>query len=500
MKMMKKLAPIQGFLPVLSAVIAPLILLGSCTIQQNPSLLTSKTGSEDVVASLLNNTPFGYDLVVDTISYNSCVGSGLNQRGIHGFKIGVNEGFTDPSGSGAVQGGLKLKSEFLQYLVRNVEPNYPNTKIVPSQIQYILRNSPANKDVMIQYAVRTTADLRVVPDTIQPSLVPVQGRDGVYEGLPLSEDPILSAITKGVQFGPNKTILSEGPRIYNASVASSPKPFEATLAYSNVVDDTFAADPAANDGQGAGEEYSDRVRAKFTSGAYMLAVTYGNPLEPDPTGTDSTGLNLPRRKSSGDLTKAYGRGYQLSFTTKNASIPSWRRNVLNTSNGVIEKNLETGQQIGGVSWSCESVVIMKTNEFNNKKVSEPACSQLTAADLTNSNVAKRVKNIRRHYPESEWGIGFFYPKSAVYNPATRTAQPLCLVNKQTDCYLPTAGIVVGSPSEDVGVQYDTTQECYLSRFQNMGVTYIGNKTGNDARRLGRCPQFASICIRNGGSY
>ena len=143
---------------------------------------------------------------------------------------------------------------------------------------------------------------------------------------------------------------------------------------------------------------------------------------------------------------------------------------------------------------------MKPNQFNNKKVSEPSCSQLIAADLTNTNVAARVKNIRRHYPESEWGIGFFYAKDSVYNPATRVAQPLCLVHKQTDCYLPTVGIVAGAPAEDVGVQYDTSQECYLSRFQTMGVTYSGNKTGNDARRLGRCPQFASICVRSSTSY
>lgn len=494
MIMMKNLAPARR---LASAAVLVLTAFSACQIQQSPSLLTSQNDSESAITRTLQATPFAYDLAVDTISYNSCVGSGLSNRGIPGFKIGANEGFVDNNGSGAVKGGLKLKSEFLQFVATNIEPNFPNTTVVPSQMQYLLQFSTANAGNYIQYAIRTTSDLKVVPDTIQPSLIPVGGRDGVYENAVLSADPILSGITKEVKFGAGKTVLSEGPRIYNAASSGSPKPFEATLAYNNVVDETFQAEPGVNDGQGAGEEYADRVRSKFISGAQILAVTYGNPLNIDPTGSDSTGLNSPARRVSTDQTKAYGRGYQLNFISKNPALSSWRRNIVST---VTEKNLENGQPVSGVSWTCEHVVIMKPNQFNNKKVSEPSCSQLIAADLTNTNVAARVKNIRRHYPESEWGIGFFYAKDSVYNPATRVAQPLCLVHKQTDCYLPTVGIVAGAPAEDVGVQYDTSQECYLSRFVTMGVTYSGNKTGNDARRLGRCPQFASICVRSSTSY
>ncbi|AGH94362.1 hypothetical protein [Pseudobdellovibrio exovorus] len=498
MKMMKNLACrrwISAHLPLTASVC--LLLLAGCNIQQESSLLSSKTSTKDAVTRTLDATPFAFDLAVDTISYNSCVGVNLNQSGIHGIKIGVSEGFVDANGSGAVKGGIKLRSDFLQFIAQNVQPNYPAPTVSSSQIQYILKNSTANADTYIQYAVRTATDLRVVPDTIQPSNTPMMVRDGVYEGVPLAEEPLISQMTKDLKFGPNKTVLSEGARVYNIGTSTAPKALEASFGYSNIIDETFSADAAANDGQGAAEEYSDKVRAKFNTGTYLLTQTFGNPLAADTTGSDSTGLNSPKRKVATDLTKAYGRGYQLSFVTKNAGYSSWRKNVLNT---VVERDLETGQQVAGVSWTCENVVIMKTNEFNNKKIDQPACSQLTAADLTNVNVAKRVKNLRRHYSEADWGVGFFYPKNSAYNPATRTAQPLCIVNKQTDCYLPTTGIVVGSPSEDVGVQYDTTQECYLSRAPNMGVTYVGNKVGNDARRLGRCPQFASICIRSSTSY
>lgn len=496
MKMMKNLAYRRQFAAVTPALISACLIFSGCTIEQNASLLSSKSAVNPTERAL-EITPFAYDLAIDTISYNSCVGVQLQLNGIHGFKMGVNEGFVDANGSGAVKGGLKLRSDFLEFIVKNIEPNYPATTASASQMQFFLKNAEKNAESYVQYAVRTTSNLRVVPDTIQPSLTPMMTRDGVYEGTPLSEEPLLSQLTKEVKFGPNKTVLSEGARVYNIGTSSSPKAFEAVFGYTGSVDDTFEAVAGANDGTGAGEEYADKVRARFNTGEHILTQTFGSPLTTDMTGTDSTGLNSPKRKLATDQTKAYGRGYQLTFISKNTSLSSWRKNVMNT---VVERNLENGQQVAGVSWSCENVVIMRPTELNNKKLEEPACSQLTGSDMANANVASRVRNLRRHYNESDWAIGFFYPKNSAYNPATRTAQPLCIVNRQTNCYLPTTGIVVGSPAEDVGVQYDVTQECYLSRYQNMGVTYSGNKTGNDARRLGRCPQFASICIRSSTSY
>lgn len=471
-----------------------------CTVQQGQSLLSSKTSELESAQKVLDKVPFAYDMAIDTISYNSCVGVGLNTNGLHGIKLGANEGFVDQNGSGATKGGLKLRSDFIDYVAKNVDPAFPATSVSPSQIQFLLQNTKLNKDLQIQYAVRSTTDLKIVQDIIQPSGTDeiVMNRDGVYLGTNLSEDPLVTAITKNVQFGPNKTVLSEGPRVYNLSSKSSPEPIEASLGFTNSIDESFEADPQVDDGQGAGEDYAEQVRSRFNSQKQILAITFGNPATVSSNDTTpSQGLNTPMRKSETDLKKAFGKGYELTFVSRNAAISSHKKNILNR---VIEKNLEDGKQVAGATWACESFLIMKTNHFNNKKITEPSCSELTAADLTNSVIASKVKLIRRHYDEGHWGIGFFYDRDTVYNPATRVNQPLCLVNKVTECYLPTVGIILTNPTEDIGVQYNVAAECYLSRFNQMGVTYSGNKTGDDARRLGRCPQYASICTRTSTSF
>ena len=294
-------------------------------------------------------------------------------------------------------------------------------------------------------------------------------------------------------------MLSEGPRIYNIGTKSSPEAIEGSLGYSSAFDTSFPPVPEADDGLGAGEEYSDNVRNKFNSFTYILAATFGNQTTVSSYDfTPSMGLNSPKRKSDSEVKRAYGRSYDLGFTSRNSSIPSWRKNLLTK---VTEKTLDDGKLVTGAAWGCDNILIMKTNQLNNKKISEPSCSELIATDLLIPAIANRVKNIRRHYAEDFWSVGFFYAANSTYNPLTRTQAPtLCLVNKQADCYLPTTGLVLSAPAEDVGVQYDPTKECYLSRFTRMGVTYTGNKTGDVARRLGRCAQYASVCIRASTSY
>lgn len=484
-----------------------------CTMQTTPSLLTATSNAGDATTKILNDVPFAFDTVVDTISYNSCVGSGLNSGGLlHGLKIGANEGFVDSTGTGAVKAGVKLKSDFLQYLAQNVNPVYPNTTLIPSQIQFILENSEKNKDLQIQYAVRFKTDLSVVRDVIDPNVSSniILNRDGFYESSILSSNPVLANITKNVQFGPNKTVTAEGPRVFNLNTASTPDTIESSFGFSAAFDESLQPTGGVDDGLGAGEEYSDRVREKFNQNQYVLAVTYGNTSTVSSSDlTGSFGLNSPRRPDKSPLNRAYGRGFELGFITKNASVSSQRRNILSR---VVEKDLSTGSLAPGASWTCENYVIMKTNELNNKKISEPACSEIFASDLaasaTGTALRARVARLRRHYPESQWAIGFVVRENTNYNPATRSTLPLCLVNRSTNCYLPTTGLIVSSPMADIGVNYNasvdgnsaTNSECYLSRYSQMGVTYVGNKSGDVARALGRCPQFASICVRTSTSF
>lgn len=508
LNMMKNFALTRGGQLTALLTIAAVVFAAasSCTVQQGKSLLSAQTSSGDSVQKVIDSVPFAYDVAVDTISYNSCVGGDLNSSGkLHGIKLGANEGFVDTSGTGAVKGGLKLKSDFLLHLAKNVDATFPNTTISPSQIQYILQNSLINSDLKIQYAVRNSTNLKVVLDVIQPSAAEAFApmRDGIYEGGILSNDPVVTSITSKVKFGGGvgsaATVLSEGPRVYNMGSKSSPDPLEGALGYSSAYDASFPALAGTDDGTGAGEQYSDNVRTQFNSLNYLLAVTFGSEsLLSSSDLTPSNGFNSLKRKTETDLKRAFGRGFELGFSSKNSALSSWRKNLLTR---VTEKNLEDGRLVAGASWTCDNVVIMKTNEFNNKKPAEPACAELISSDLLNTNIATRVKNIRRHYSEDLWGVGLFYAANAVYNPLTRTTNPtLCLVNKQVNCYLPTVGIISTNANEDIGIQYDTTRECYLSRAVQMGVTYSGNLTGDSARRLGRCAQYASICIRSSTSF
>jgi hypothetical protein len=464
----------------------------NCTIRQNTGLLGSKTAAQTESEKVVINAPFAYDVVVDTISYNSCVGENLNKLNIHGLKVGVNEGFTDTTAAGSVKAGAKLRSDFLEYIGKSVPPSFPSTVITPAQIQYVLSNSPKNVDSFIQYAVRKKTDLSVVVDRIQTPVnaAPILDRDGFVEREPLKSDNVIQQITKNVIFGPNGTVLSEGSRVYNLYSKSSPQPMEASFGFSSSVDETFSAQTNVDDGTGAGEQYSDIVRKKFNSAStdkIILAVTYGNPLGTNGAAVNDAGLNSPKRADPLDKTKAFGRGYELKFEPGSAKA-GWRENKLT----------RITDSIGLGDWTCENFVIMKKSHWNNPKPDEAGCAPLSSADFQNTIFIAQIKRLRRHYSDADWNIGVYYGKYASYVPPRRDLQTLCLVPKQNECYLPTANIT--TDAADVGVQYNPGEECYLSRFQLMGVNYTGGLTGDAARKLGRCPQFASICIRSSSNY
>jgi hypothetical protein len=470
----------------------------NCSPSQNQGLLGSKSTTESKSDAVTNSAPFAYDMVFDTISYNSCVGNGLNEQssGIHGLKIGVNEGFVDTLGTGAIKAGLKLRTDFLTYVGKNVSPTYPSTVITPGQIQNILQNSKANQNAFLQYAVRRRSDLSVVMDLIQPSSTStiVAGRDGFIENAALFLNPVLTSLTKNVQFGEKGVVLAEGPRIYDLYGGTEFSPIEKSFGFSNYMDETYDAGSSTVEPFGFGEAYADRVRQKFnasTSDKYVLAITYGDPT----AGSGDLGLSEPKRKDAADVTKAYGRAYSLRFEAASTRA-GWRSNLLKQ---ITETNLADNTPVTGtVSWSCDNFVIMKGNQWNNSKPDEPACVPLISADLQNATISANVKKIRRHYLESQWNIGLYYAKNAVYVPGTRTSHPICVVPKVAECYLKTTDVI--APGVDMGVNYDTNSECYLYAASVMGVTYTGNPALNTIRAYGRCAQYASICTRSSTNY
>lgn len=501
---------------------------------------------------LLKNAPFAYDYAADTISYNSCVIGGNSSQdpaGLHGLKIGSSEGFVDNLGTGAVKGGVKLRSDFLQYVGKNFLPDYPNNVITPSVVMRVLNTSYSiqNSNAFLQFAVRKKSDYSVIPDLIAP-VIPITvspTRDASVFLQNLSSGYLGYAITKSIIFNNTGGVLAEGPRVYDLSDTQESAPIEGSINLNATVDESSAAPGFASEPYGVGESYAQRVRDAFNAGTQLLTVTFGGtgPTAGIPTEdvVNDTLNNIKRPYKSGttefDTTKAFGRGYQLKFESQ-TTVTTWPKSRLTK---VTEIALDTATPVGGTSWTCEQFVIAPQSHWNNIKTAnknwvkdaavvgaslgqvEPNCAPLLADDTTClvgdsaaiCNIKKerveKIKRIRRHYSVDAWNIGLMFPAALkngytipprINNTIPSNPQPLemCLSPKSSNqCYLPTVGILqsgLTNPADatlDVGIQYDRTQDCY----QTM-ATISGSR--DPERKKGRCAQFASICTRTSSSY
>jgi hypothetical protein len=500
-------------------VLSGMSLIFSCAPQGN-GILSNPTLLSDIVSQSVQQAPFAYDVAVDTISYNSCVSENINSTEIHGLKVGASEGF-DKVASGASRSGLKLRTDFLQYVGKNFKPNYPNTTIQPSQLRSILENSDYNKDAFIQLAIRQKTDYVAIPDLINvgannTQLYAQTPRDLTVMPQILHSGILGYQISKGVKFTSAGGILDEGPRVYNLS--SDPQPISIEARFNlNATNDASApkstATPTTTENFGYADLYAQKVRDDFSSRKNLLTVTFGgdqNITEGITTGDPQNHINLLKRPyisntQSVDNTKAFGRGFQLSFSSPNTGISAWQKTRLTS---VTEISLDNGQNAGGTSWTCENYLIMKAEHWDNNRMYnenwtkndtmvEASCVPIVGPDLTGTDGIirqEKIKRLRRHYPISQWNIGLYLPSAprSGYSLPPRTTMPLCLTPKTGECYLPTSGILdnLSRRSLDIGIQYDTTQDCYL--------TIPG---GGDSRRdLGRCANFASICIRNSSNF
>lgn len=477
------------------------------------------------------NAPFAYDMAADTISYNSCVmAPGTSSSEIHGLKIGSSEGFVDNLGTGTVKGGLKLRSDFLQYIGQKFTPDYPSTVVTPTQILRILSTSYSvqNANAYLNFAVRKKADYTVIPDQIvATNTTPaVPGRDAIVFPQTLSSGFLGYSITKGILYNAGGTVLAEGPRTYNLSDSVDAIPIEGTFAFNQTVDDTYTttASGIATEPYGRAELYSQQVRDAFNSNVRILTATFGGTnstsgvAADEATATDTIN-KIKRPYGSGssttfDQSKAFGRGYNLKFESP-LSTTTWPKNKLTQVN---EINLDTGTPTGGTSWSCEQFVIAHQSHWNNNKPKNPAwvkdslniepnCAPLLADDTTctgsdstsqcniKKDRAEKIKRIRRHYAVENWNIGILFPAAirSGYTPPDRRSLEMCVSPKgATSCYLPTVGIVSTDSAADVGIQYNRLQDCYLT-----------SSTPSDrdlARKNGRCAQYASVCVRTSSNY
>lgn len=496
------------------------LFLFSCQPQGN-GILGSAAPVKDIVDQATKGAPFAYDVAIDTISYNSCISETVKGSNIHGIKMGASEGGTDAI-TNAIWAGLKLRTDFLQVLGKSFKPDFPSTTITPGQIQRILSQSDYNKDAYIQFAVRRKSDYSALPDLISPGanntkIYAMNPRDLTVFPQTLYSGVLGYNLTKDVKYTDTGAVLSEGPRLMSLSdVAEPARGLEATFDFNATNDESApkaTSAPGTIENFGYAENYPQAVRDAFNNRTILLAATFGgyeNIPDMIPVSGDTTNhINLLKRpylanSQAPDLTKAFGRGYQLTFDTPNASISSWMKTRLTK---VKEIALDSGSEVTDFSWVCENFVIMRQQEWNNNKINDPnwvkndvpgammgaSCSPIIATDLTGVNGQLRqtqIKKLRRHYSEDNWNIGLYLPAAPKtgYTLPARATMPVCLSPKSGECYLPTTGILadINRRNMDVGIQYDTNKECYNTATSSNLDT---------KRELGRCAQFASICTR-----
>lgn len=498
-------------------------LVFSCT-REGEGILNNQSTISQAVDNYTKQAPFAYDIAADTISYNSCVNyvaEGAASTSFPSLTIGVNEGFVTNNGNGAVKGGLKLRTAFLQHIGRYIKPQSLSTTITPDQVKFVLQKSTANAGAYLQYSIRKKSDLKINIDLISPgannnlnSLVPLPGRDASVFLQDLSSGFVGHMLTKDVKFTTTGTVLAEGPRTYNLSDTPDPVVVQGMFGVNQTADETLQPATDSNNTNpeikfGVGEYYSDFVRKKFNSTGsdrVILAAVFGGKAI-DVAGGDSTEETISQiRRQSTDVSKAFGRGYSLKFESRNKNVAGWVNNVL-SGTAVTEFDLSTGTTVQGAQWSCENFIIALPAHWDNKKLSEPTCSPLLATDMTAARQLA-VKKIRRQHSALDWNIGLFIPKDTALGVtvadriANRANYQVCVSPRKTSCYLPTTNIfsLAENVGKDAGIQYDTTQECYLTAYNLMGATYSSATTADAKRLLGRCANFLSVCTRSSTNF
>lgn len=504
--------------------LAFIALVVSCS-PKGEGILNNQSTMSKTIDNYTKQAPFAYDIAADTISYNSCVNYAANGATTSAFPaltVGVNEGFVTNNGNGAVKGGLKLRTAFLQHIGRYIKPQSPSTSVTAEQVKYVLQNSTANAGAYLQYSVRKKTDLSLNIDLIAPgsgsggaqTLIPSPSRDTALFLQDLTSGFVGHMLTKDIRFTDSGAVLSEGPRTYNLSDTPDPTPIQGSFGLNQTTDASLpsSSDSTTNNpevGFGVGEYYSDFVRKKFNSTGtdqVLLTAVFGGKATDVGGSSGQTEETISQiRRQTTDVSKAFGRGYSLKFESKNKNVAGWVSNVL-SGTAVTEFDLSTGTTVQGAQWTCENFIITLPAHYDNKKLTEPTCSPLVATDMTAARQLA-VKKIRRQHSSLDWNIGLFIPKDTALGAtvqdriANRKNYQICVSPRRNNCYLPTTNIFTpANAGKDAGIQYDTTKECYLTAYNLMGANYSSATTPDAKRLLGRCANFLSVCTRSSTNF
>ncbi|MGZ3773567.1 MAG: hypothetical protein ACXVCY_00945 [Pseudobdellovibrionaceae bacterium] len=348
--------------------------------------LVAKYGS--TTAAKVQSIPFAFDASLDTITYNSCAESQLNNNATF---------FTLKAGAYAT-GGIKLNTQFFDYADQNFSPVYPDTALTVNQYKDFLADSPANNGAVPAMAIRVKNSLADVY---------VQSANG-SGSVTLNRDvlPLVSNLTDTLIMD---SIISKGLTTNYFPFSPDQKILEGTINYNS---DESTADGFRN--------------ILMSSG--ILALTYM---------VNNSEVNTVRSPATATPVKiAYGKGYNLTF-----SPPAVAGGAINNPNHVLAQVYETDlstPNVGGRTWSCNHVYpIVRAQD------AATYCPAQSYVEIkSNSAYRAELALLRRHLRADQWDInvarGCVVPKGPVscYKEESINGAPVVQYDLTQQCFRP----------------------------------------------------------------
>lgn len=357
--------------------------------------LTAKYGN--TTAEKVAKIPFAFEATFDTITYNSCATP----------KIVGQDGYFSLKAGAYATGGIKLKTDFFDYVDQNFSPVYPETSLSVEQYKEFLQDSSINNRLTPNLSIRAKNSLTDIyynqntgALTLFKDIIPMVAE---------LTNPLVSEsfINKGVNagyfpFSPEKRVM-EGSLSFNQ-------------------DENQASD----------------FRGKLSNQA-TLALTYTPPNQEI--------YKVAAASTTYPVKTAYGRGHSLSFssypgTTTNSSI----NRVLS---GVTEMDLAS-PTVSGRAWTCNRVYkVVRAGDdaaiycpAHTQEELFPTTIPVTQAKLDEAaRIRKELEIARRHLRADQWEVnvsrGCVVPKTGVS----------CYDETKTLPNIPT-------------VEYDVTKGCF----------------------------------------
>jgi hypothetical protein len=356
--------------------------------------LTAKYGTS--TAEKVANIPFAFEAALDTITYNSCADQ----------KLAGSDAYFSLKAGAYNTGGIKIKSDFFDYVDQNFSPIYPATTLSAVQYKELLQDSPANKGMTPNLALRVKNSLTDVYTkgnlTLNIDIIPMVG---VLSDALVSDSIINKNVTATYfPFSPEMRIM-EGSLTWNDN-----------------------------------ETQAAKFRGFMTNSA-TLALTYTPPNQ-DIYKVAAANTTYP-------VKTPYGKGYSMGFSAYAGSTSVSAVQRLMSS--VMESDLAS-PTTSGKAWTCgryykvvreaDSTVVNSQSycpSHTNEELNPPSSATQAVKDVAVRRRAE-LEIVRRHLRSDQWDV-----------------------NVDRQCVVPKSGVSCYNetkPTSAPTVQYDVTQECY----------------------------------------